>query len=137
MSLFLTELISLATSRFVGMGVIGHEFRISWVGLGLTVLGFIAVQLLAVFILSLRMSRKEPVDLLNDQKEKSQRNLSPLWSMVSLLTGVVLIIGSIFLCIAYVLAVLYLRTLNYRIFGLIMIVGISGTFILFRGLGSL
>lgn len=136
-SLFLTELISLATSRLIGMGIIGHEFRISWVGLGLTVLGFIVVQLLAVFILSFRMSGKEPIALLNDQKEKSQRVLSPVWSMVSILSGAVLLLGAIFLCVAYGLAVLYLRSLDYRIFALIIIIGTCGTFILFRGLGSL
>ncbi|WP_277585780.1 FtsX-like permease family protein [Psychrobacillus antarcticus] len=136
-SLFLTELISLATSRLIGMGIIGHEFRISWVGLGLTVFGFIVVQLLAVFILSFRMSGKEPIDLLKDQKEKSQRVLSPVWSMVGILSGAVLLLGAIFLCVAYGLAVLYLRSLDYRIFALILIIGICGTFILFRGLGSL
>ncbi|KYC88500.1 hypothetical protein B4102_4032 [Heyndrickxia sporothermodurans] len=136
-SLFLTELISLATSRLIGMGIIGHQFSISWVGLGLTVVGFIIVQLIAMFILSLKMSRKEPVDLLNDQKEETQRVLSPVWSVVSLLTGAVLLLGAIFLCIAYGLAILYLRSLDYRIFALILIIGISGTFILFRGLGSL
>lgn len=136
-SLFLTELISLATSRLIGMGIIGHQFRISWIGLGLTVVGFIIVQLVAVFILSLKMSRKEPVDLLNDQKEETQRNLSPGWSVVNLLTGAVLLLGAIFLCVAYGLAILYLRSLDYRTFALIIIIGISGTFILFRGLGSL
>ena len=136
-SLFLTELINLATSRLIGMGIIGHEFRISWVGLGLTVVGFIVVQLVGVFILSLRMSRKEPVDLLNDQKEKSQRVLSPKWSIVSFLTGATLLFGTIFLCVAYGLAILYLRSLDYRIFALILVIGICGTFILFRGLGSL
>lgn len=136
-SLFLTELISLATSRLIGMGVIGHQFRISWVGLGLTVVGFIMVQLVAMFILSFKMSRKEPIDLLNDQKEEAQQVLSPVWSMVNLLTGAVLFLGAIFLCIAYGLAILYLRSLDYRIFALILIIGISGTFILFRGLGSL
>lgn len=136
-SLFLTELINLATSRFIGMGIIGHEFRISWVGLGLTVVGFIVVQLLAMFILSLTISKKEPVDLLNDQKEESQRVLSPKWSIVSLLTGATLLFGTIFLCIAYGLAILYLRSLDYRIFALILIIGICGTFILFRGLGGL
>ena len=136
-SLFLTELINLATSRLIGMGIIGHEFRISWIGLGLTVVGFIVVQLLAVFILSLRMSRKEPIDLLNDQKEKSQRLLSPVWSIASFLTGATLLFGTIFLFVAYGLAILYLRSLDYRIFALILFIGICGTFILFRGLGSL
>ncbi|WP_461613021.1 FtsX-like permease family protein [Clostridium sp. Marseille-QA1073] len=129
-SLFLTELISLTTSRLIGMGIIGHQFRISWVGLGLTVFGFIMVQLLAVFILSLRMTKKEPVDLLNEQKEKLQRIISPVWGWVSLLLGAVL------LCAAYVLAILYLRTLDALMFALILFVGVSGTFMLFRGLGS-
>lgn len=136
-SLFLTELINLATSRLIGMGIIGHEFRISWTGLGLTVAGFIVVQVLAVFILSLRMSRKEPADLLHEQKEKSQRVLSPVWSVASLFTGAALLVGTIFLCVAYGMAVLYLRSLDYRIFALILLIGICGTFILFRGLGSL
>lgn len=136
-SLFITELINLATSRLIGLGIIGHEFRISWVGLGLTICGFFFVQLLATFILSITMSRKEPIELLNDQKEKSQRVLSPKWSIVSFLTGAALLFGTIFLCIAYGLAVLYLRSLDYRIFALILIIGICGTFILFRGLGSL
>ncbi|HCO74522.1 MAG TPA: ABC transporter permease [Clostridium sp.] len=130
-SLFLTELISLATSRLIGMGIIGHHFRVSWVGLGLTVLGFITVQLVAMFILSLKMSKKEPVDLLNEQKEKDQRSLSPVWGFISLLLGAVL------LCIAYVLAIFYLSSLDFVIFALIMVIGISGTFMLFRGLGSL
>ena len=86
-SLFLTELINLATSRLVGMGIIGHAFRISWVGIGLTICGFFIVQLLAMFILSVKMSRKQPIDLLNDQKEKSQSVLSPKWGAVSLVSG--------------------------------------------------
>lgn len=130
-SLFLTELISLATSRLMGMDIIGHRFRISWVGLGLTILGFIMIQLLAVFILSLKMSKKEPVDLLNEQKEKVQRISSPVWSFISLL------IGAVLLCTAYILAILYLRSLDFRMFALVLAIGISGTFMLFRGLGSL
>ncbi|SHI50125.1 putative ABC transport system permease protein [Clostridium amylolyticum] len=129
-SLFLTEIISLSTSKLIGMGIIGHEFRISLVGLGLTVFGFIMVQLLAVFILSLNMSKKEPVDLLNEQKEKMQRILSPVWGWVCLL------LGAILLGAAYVLGLLYLRTLDVRMFSLILLLGISGTFMLFRGLGS-
>lgn len=136
-SLFLTELISLATSKLIGMDIIGHQFRISWTGFGLTIVGFMIVQLVAVFILSLKMSRKEPVDFLNEQKEETQQVLSPMWGSVSLLTGAVLFLGAIFLCVAYGLAILYLRSLDYTIFALILIIGISGTFLLFRGLGSL
>lgn len=136
-SLFLTELINLATSRLVGMGIIGHAFRISWVGMGLTICGFFIVQLLAMFILSVKMSRRQPIDLLNDQKEKSQSVLSPKWGAVSLVSGAALFFGTIFLSVAYGLAILYLRNFDYKIFALILLIGIVGTFILFRGLGSL
>lgn len=129
-SLFLTEIISLTTSRLIGMGIIGHKFHISWTGLALTVLGFIMVQLLAMFILSFIMSKKEPVDLLNEQKEKSQRILSPLWGWINF------ILGLVFLCVAYILSILHLQSLDNLIFTLILFIGISGTFMLFRGLGS-
>ncbi|WP_201786581.1 ABC transporter permease [Clostridium tepidiprofundi] len=89
------------------------------------------MQLLAVFILSLKMSKKEPVNLLNEQKEKVQKILSSTWGWVSLL------LGAVFLCTAYILAILYLRNLGVRMFALILFVGISGTFMLFCGLGSL
>mgnify|MGYP001157844724 CR=1 FL=1 len=136
-SLFLTEMISLTTSRLVGMGIIGHQFRISWNGLSLTIIGFMFVQFVAMIILSLKISPKEPAELLNDQKEEKQKFLSPMWGIVHLLTGAVFLLGAIFLCIAYGLAILYLRTLNDKLFALILIVGIVGTFMLFRGLGSL
>lgn len=130
-ALFLTELISLTTSRLIGMGIIGHQFRISSQALGLTIFGFMMVQLFAMAILSLRMSCKEPVDLMYEQKDKVQKILSPLWGLVSLM------LGSALLCTAYVLAIVYLHTLDAMLFALITVVGISGTFMLFRGLGIL
>lgn len=130
-ALFLTELISLSTSRLIGMGIIGHQFRISWSGIGLTVFGFIIVQLLAVTILSVKMAGKEPADLLNEQKEKVQKNLSNVSGWISLL------FGAAFLCVSYRLAVLYLGNFDIKMFALIMLTGIGGTFMLFRGLGSL
>lgn len=130
-ALFLTELISLTTSRLIGMGIIGHQFRISWQALGLTIFGFMLVQLFAMAILSLKMSCKEPVDLMYEQKDKVQKILSPSWGLVSLM------LGSALLCTAYVLAIVYLHTLDAMLFALITVVGISGTFMLFRGLGSL
>ncbi len=130
-SLFLTELISLVTSRIIGMGIIGHQFKISWTGLGFTILGFIVVQLLAVFILTFLMSRKEIIGLMKEQKEKVQKILSPKWGWSSLVIGVTL------LSLSYVLAILYFRNLNILMFAFVLLSGISGTFILFRGLGTL
>lgn len=136
-ALFLTELINLTTSRLVGMGIVGHAFRISWTGLILTVCGFFLVQLVAMLKLSFTMSRKEPLELLHENKEKSQATMAPKWGAVSLVSGTALLFGTIFLGTAYALAVLYFREFDYRIFALIILVGLVGTFILFRGLGSL
>lgn len=136
-SLFITELINLATSRLVGMGIIGYGFHISWTGIGLTICGFFIVQVIAMLILSFMMSHKEPIDLLHDDKEKSQSTMTPKWGAVSLLSGTALLFGTIFLCIAYGMSILYLRNFDYRVFVLILLVGVCGTFILFRGLGSM
>lgn len=136
-SLFLTAIINLTTSRLVGMGIIGHAFRISWTGIGLTICGFFVVQLVAMLLLSFTMSRKEPMELLHEEKEKSQTTLAPKWGVASLLYGAALLFGTIFLCVAYGMAILYLRNFDYKIFALILLIGVCGTFILFRGLGSL
>ncbi len=90
-----------------------------------------------MLILSFTMSRKEPIELLHEDKEKSQSTMTPKWGAVSLLSGAALLFGTIFLCIAYGMAILYLRNFDYRIFALILLVGVCGTFILFRGLGSM
>lgn len=137
MALFLTELINLLTSRLVGMGIVGHVFRISWTGILLTVCGFFLVQLVAMLKLSYVMSRKEPLELLHENKEQSQATMAPKWGTVSLVSGAALLFGTIFLGTAYALAVLYFREFDYRIFALILLVGLVGTFVLFRGLGSL
>lgn len=136
-ALFLTELINLLTSRLVGMGIVGHVFRISWTGMLLTVCGFFLVQLVAMLKLSYVMSRKEPLELLHENKEQSQATMAPKWGAVSLVSGAALLFGTIFLGTAYALAVLYFREFDYRIFALILLVGLVGTFVLFRGLGSL
>lgn len=136
-ALFLTELINLTTSRLVGMGIVGHVFRISWTGLILTVCGFFLVQLVAMLKLSFTMSRKEPLELLHENKEQSQATMAPKWGAVSLVSGTALLFGTIFLGTAYALAVLYFKDFDYRIFALIILVGLVGTFTLFHGLGSL
>lgn len=136
-ALFLTELINLTTARLVGMRIVGHVFQISWTGLLLTICGFFLVQLVAMLKLSVTMSRKEPLELLHENKEKSQKTMTPKWGAVSLVSGTALLFGTIFLGTAYALAILYFREFDYRVFALILLMGLVGTFILFRGLGSL
>ncbi len=60
-ALFLTELISLATVKLVGMGILGHQFRISWRAVGHRC-GFPGSSIGGDVLLSIGMSRKEPIE---------------------------------------------------------------------------
>lgn len=136
-SWFLTELINLATARLVGLGIIGHVLRISWSGMALTIIGFFVVQLLAMLLLSAKLSSKEPLELLHEDKAKAQQLTTPKHGIISILSGFSLLLGMTALCIAYGMSILYLRELHYLTFALILFVGISGTFLLFHGLGNI
>lgn len=136
-SWFLTELINLATARLVGLGIIGHVLRISWSGMALTIVGFFVVQLLAMLLLSAKLSSKEPLELLHEDKAKAQQLTTPKHGIISILSGFSLLLGMTALCIAYGMSILYLRELHYLTFALILFVGISGTFLLFHGLGNI
>lgn len=129
-AVFLTELISLTTAKLVGLGIIGHQFRISWPGLLGTVVGVFAVQLLAMFILSVDMSRKEPIELLQDENETSQRVASVKQGWTRLFLGIGLLL------IAYATGLFFLPTLALPFMLVILITGISGTFLLFRGIAT-
>jgi len=132
-ALFLTELISLATANLVGLGIIGHHFRVSWTGLIGTVGGFFAVQLIAMFLLSFIMSLKEPIDLLRDETEGTQLLASKKSGWIQLILGVILLL------IAYAMGLFLLKTLSFLyIFAVIgiLVTGIAGTLLLFRGIAT-
>ena len=130
-SIFLTQIISLVTSRVIGMGIIGYNFRVSWIGFGLTILGFLIVQLGAMLILSIKISKKEPYDLINEEKEEVQSIVSTRKGWINLILGTILIL------VAYALGILYLHTINFLVVALIFLTGIIGTFMFFKGLSSL
>ena len=129
-SVFVTELISLLTVRLVGLGIIGHQFHVSISGIIGTTIGFLTVQLVAVFWLSLSIGRKEPLELLREDKEKVQTIKPVRHSLLSLSSGVLLL-----LC-AYAMGIFGLRSLSQMITLLIACTGIMGTFLVFQGLGS-
>jgi putative ABC transport system permease protein len=129
-ALFLTELISLATVKLIGMEIVGHQFHISWPGLLGTVAGFLVVQLAAMILLSIRMSRKEPIELLNEDQEVSQK-VDPKktgWNRFFL--------GLALLLVAYSLGVFLFNTLGLLVLWLIIITGITGTFFVFQSLST-
>ena len=68
----LAEIISLATSRLIGQGIIGHESSFSLLAVGYTILGFLAIQIVALLILAGSLSNRELDRLLYGQTAKKQ-----------------------------------------------------------------
>lgn len=131
LALFLTEIISLVTVKLVGLGILGHQFRISWPGLLGTIAGFLAVQLVAMIVLSIRMSKKELIELLKDDQENAQEVISKKTGLKRLVLGLVLLV------VAYCIGILFLNTLGFLVVWAILISGIAGTFLVFQGLSAI
>lgn len=130
-SITLSEIVSLMTSRLVGLGIIGHRFTFSVSAVFWTIIGFIGLQMVALLILSGKLAKKELLDLLRDKKEDKQRVEHFSISLIKL------IIGIVFLAIAYVTAGKYLRLFSLNTVCLIFFSGIVGTFLVFRGMNAL
>lgn len=132
-AVILTELIGLLTSRLVGIGIIGHEFTISWTAVLATVCGTLAVQLFAVLILSIKTAVKQPYYLLQEREIKAQKIPTTRYGRASFISGVVL------LALAYFIGVRFMQMITFQlyIFPVLLFLGITGTSFFFKGLGSL
>lgn len=128
-ALLLTEGISLATAKLVGLGIIGHRISFSISAVLGTVVGFIAVQMIAMLFLSTSFSHKEPMELLRSDSPEKQVTPSAKTGWFCFGVGLMLLI------LAYVVGVAMLRSLDFNIVMLIMILGGGGTFLLYRGMG--
>ncbi|QQK08579.1 ABC transporter permease [Miniphocaeibacter halophilus] len=138
-SILITEMISLASSKLVGMGIVGYSFSISLSGLMFTIIGFIIIQLLALIILSFKIIEMEPYVLINGKKEENQK-ISSRKSR-----GLNFIIGIIFLGIAYILGMNFYNPESGSLGGVIIsyisilgvfFFGILGVFLFFKGFGG-
>lgn len=129
-ALFLTEGISLATAKIVGLGIIGHHFSFSFRAVLWTVCGFVIVQLLSLLIICIQLGRTEPADFLRSDVSKKQVPMSTAKSTVFFAAGILLLLA------AYYLGVFRLRTLDFVIAAAVFGCGISGTFFFYRGLGG-
>ena len=128
-ALLLTEGISLATAKLVGLGIIGHKISFSIPAVLGTVIGFIAVQMIAMLFLSAAFSRKEPMELLRSDSPEKQVSLSGKKGWLGL------VLGLIFLILAYVIGVTMLGSFDFKIVTLVLALGGSGTFLLYHGMG--
>ena len=70
---FLSEVISLATARLVGRGIIAHQSSFSVSAVLLTTLGFLMIQVVALFILCGKLFNKEIHQLLYGEMAKKQQ----------------------------------------------------------------
>ncbi len=129
-ALLLTEGISLTTAKVVGLGIIGHHFSFSMGAIAWTVCGFVFVQLLSMLFICIGMGKAEPAELLRSEDIKNQRYPSGASSTVCFLLGLGLLIT------AYYLGMFRMRSLSLAVMLFIVICGILGTFLLYRGLGG-
>ena len=71
----LSEIVSLVTAKLVGMGIIGHQFSLSWSAIEWTLAGFLAIKLTALLILSGRISRQEIGTLLSQPTNRPKKQM--------------------------------------------------------------
>lgn len=129
-ALFLTEGISLATAKTVGLGIIGHRFSLSTDAVLWTVCGYILVQMLSMLMICISLGRTEPADFF--RTGDTDRQTVPTAGKS---TGI-FCLGLIFLLYAYYLGIFRLQSLEFTVMLAIVLLGIVGTFLLYRGLGG-
>lgn len=130
-AIFISEVISLVTAKVVGLGIIGHSFSFSIVGVIGTVIGYFSIRFLALIILSGRFFRREVVQLLSESQLEKKRKPNKVILSIKLIIGLGLV-GYAF----------YLSIIGYSWNGnkqmlITLILGISGIFLLFQCIGIL
>lgn len=129
-ALLLTEGISLATAKVVGTSIVGHQFSLSWNGMGWTVCGFVLVQMLSMMILCIPLGWAEPAKLLRTDAREGQRTACKSASIFYFAAGMVLLLT------AYCLGIFQLKNFEFSVVTLLVALGALGTFWLYRGLGG-
>lgn len=129
-ALFLTEGISLATAKIVGLGIIGHHFSFSLNAILWTVCGFVVVQLLSMMIICMGLGKTETAEFFRSGAAKKQTSLSGVKSTLCFVVGIGLLIA------AYYLGMFRMHTLRIEVMLAVILCGIPGTFLLYRGLGG-
>lgn len=127
----LSELVSLITARLVGMGILSHRFSFSWTALIWTLAGFLSIKLLALLILSGKISRQEIGTLLFQPANRPKKQ------MPSAVYALAAVCGSGMLIIAYTMAIRGTAWSALKMMGLTLFLGICGTILLFYGMRAL
>lgn len=128
---FLSEVISLATARLVGRGIIAHQSSFSVSAVLLTTLGFLMIQVVALFILCGKLFNKEIHQLLYGEMAKKQQVGKMSGNLFSL------ILGAVVLALAYWVILKYFMVAGGMMIIVAVILGIVGTMLFIRGLAGL
>lgn len=129
-AILLSEIISLVTARFVGLGIIGHHFSLSLYAVLWTAAGFLLIKLTAFLILSEKISRQEIGSLLVETPEGTKKQMSAAVYALALLIGV-MCLGA-----AYYMAISGMSWRQIQKMALTLTLGFLGTLLLFFGLRS-
>lgn len=128
---FLSEIISLTTSRLVGQGVIAHQPSVSLSAVVWTILGFLLIQSMALFILGGRLFHREIHQLLYVEMTKKQNAGNARGGFLTL------ILGAAALAVAYWIVLKHFMAAGGAILLVAVIFGIAGTLLFIRGLARL
>lgn len=128
LAILVTELMSLITARIVGIGFLDHQSTFDIKACLITLIGFVSIKLVAFFLISFNLSRKEIGTLLADAPENIRKQKHPVFYCISALIGIIILAG------AYALAISGLIWENVNLLSEMMLLGLAGTFMLFYGL---
>ncbi|GAA0117272.1 FtsX-like permease family protein [Clostridium senegalense] len=130
-AVFISEVISLVTAKIVGLGIIGHSFTFSISAVIGTIVGYFIIRFVAIIILSGKFSRKEVIELLSNSQSEKKRKINKVVVTIKLL------LGSILLAVAFTIAITEISWSSLKFFGITVILGLSGMFLLLQGIGVL
>lgn len=130
-AVLLSELISLITAKAVGLGIVGHRFTFSFRAAIWTVAGYLVIRLAALLIQSGSIAAKEITQLLSGSQDKRHKVHKRYMTVIQLAVSLLM------LAAAYDKAVKGNAWRSAGQMGITMVLGITGTFLLFRGIGIL
>ncbi len=126
--ILLAEMVSLVTAKLVGIGIVDHQISLSWFAVKWTLVGFLGIKILALIILSGKISTKDIGDLLSDLIPYPQKNYSTVIYVLAFVGGIMMLIA------AYAIAIRGEIWQQICLSGLMLFLGVTGTILLFYGM---
>lgn len=127
-AVLISELVSLITARFVGLGIVGHRFTFSVEAALWTTAGFLTIKFFAFLLLSAGVARQEIGSLLAQRAEGECRRFP------AFVLACALILGLLCLGTAYAMGIMGMSWQRLEDMGLTVMIGFLGMLLFFFGL---